>query len=968
MTCKILDSSKVSLNGSVRHYGGVMQSLTLNFGDLTTRHKASVTLVLEEEGTAFAEPAQGDKLTIEIQNQNFGEFIIESFSISTDSSSANTLRIELRDISHKILDHDYLLLKDEFGFFKSEKHTFLGCKYGPIPDEDAMQMSLSWNSNTDTKWGDIRSFYQSLKNHQAIVYEDVFPLDEDEVDYKTVNTSGKTLYWWQNPEAPINQKTLKEAIGDLLEGDINSIPDGPYDYSGTRREVIIQLCNELGYLAYFNNLTKKVRISRSIQVGKGIAAISKLESNCKVLNKTQSSDFSRTHHQWAMGSFSSASQGETYQYQGVTRKRCFIAKKLDPDFSFVPCGLDGNNAVLLEPNEDFNKAVTAAANPKIFAAYALETILLKNAENDELPKLTRERQVKGRGANKENITDKLEEVVSVVDETSPVFANYNKNKIFEEYYTNEETDPNGLCNGANKLIPVTINTERDLGSNENKNAIAGELINTYRQLNEDQQAPFKTLGEFLPDKGKFKDGLIALHKQGTVHSLLEENGTGFGAEHDVLRLYLLAIHSFKNRFFVIRGSNAEYSAKISGREYGYLITTDTSGLQMEVEEGYEIKGFNPLTSVLDTQVEVLKQIATAGFMMYQRSGDLEQFRDVAVIDLVRALEENELDKFFKSPEAYHPNRTEFVDKKNQAEPLMHILYRTEHSHPLDKFADADEKLFKEGNFEPGSQEHIMKTYFKTCSLPMPINAGNLLGNESNPIEYSHGNIDYGERYSMFGIKIGLSSKITPASFQPRERNSIKVFYNVDTTGGSVTGSDGHFTIQRTSFKSFDEELIFSSGLEAGLSINAADLGLKNKIFTNLSLSAADPTLLGMTSIYSKQNQELMIQALEKKVLNHVFIDDEVAKNTSVSILMTEDLDLPKINMEEGLESLSISAKENGQLILNISVGNKNKIKQKEAARKLMQKYSKLSHNYASSTYSAFSDFGSQTFIRNAKNM
>lgn len=977
MTCEIKDPAKASLNGSTKQYGGILQSLTLNFGDISAKHRATVTFI--SENGEFSEPQQGDKFSIELLGQNFGEYMVESYSLSEDATSANTLQVNLVDTSHIILDHDFILLKDEFPDVKSSDFSFVGCKYGPIPIEKAVTESLAWNAHSDTRWGDLRSFYEGLNPSNIVVYPakdvDALPLRPDVVDRKVLEANGKTIYWFKNPKAPKDQKTLQQVLEGIIEGDVDAISDGPYDFSGTRREVIVQLCNFLGLFAYFNNTTNKVKIVANIQAEKGLSAISKLKQDCLLVNETNSQDFSRTYAQLGMGSFSSKSEiGGSYQEAGVSRRRFFEAHKLNPKFYFVPCGLDGASSKELDvESAEVKRALKASVDPKVFAAYAIETIIEANAEDDDLPEKEIVRKTRGSTETKE-VTYTLNEALEIDDDIKFGFSN----DLFKEYYMDEQSNADGFCHGKGSLIPIKIKTDENEKSGENANGIAGEIINQFKG-EKSKGKVFDTLGEFNANKGKFEDGIILLHKKNSLHSLMEENGSGFGADHDVLRLFLKNILLFKDRFYVLKGANYVNPAKVSGTDYGYFITTELTGIPMDlqVKEGYKLEALNPLESILETNITVIKDLAMTGIMMFSKSGDLEDYKDIAVIDFIYQLEEDNLQDFFTNPSNYADKHEIKEFDTDESELQMFLLVRDIAFGEFEFFENSDIQPFEEGKYMPQSQEHYVKTLFKMCSLELPREAGEFFKIDNSSTESSvESGMVTDQQYNLIGLRHlkGLEKGTVSAwldeegffwsSSRDIRRSKIKVWYNVDSIGQNVSNSaTGHFMIQRVGLlKQLNKENIFSSSLNANISIDGADLGVDNDIFTQMSTSAAAGTL---ADIYSIQNRRLMIEQLEAKVRDATYLDEDPGSSTSVSILVTEGMQLPAVRLEDGLESLSMSAKENGELIINMTIGNSNKLKQKEATRTLTASYKRLGHGHINIIHNSFRDFGSQSFIKRA---
>jgi len=171
-------------------------------------------------------------------------------------------------------------------------------------------------------------------------------------------------------------------------------------------------------------------------------------------------------------------------------------------------------------------------------------------------------------------------------------------------------------------------------------------------------------------------------------------------------------------------------------------------------------------------------------------------------------------------------------------------------------------------------------------------------------------------------------------------------YFVEGLQSTLKSTTGHFQISASEIKSTKE--VWSGNLIQNISINAADIGTTNDVFNKFESTAANDSY-----VYSKKNQQSMKTALDQKVKKHTWVDNVSAKGQSLQFVATGEITLPSI--DQGLESLSIKSND-GNIIIDVSVGNQNAKKAQLAMRKMRSEGSKLRHGYGSIIPDGTQDF------------
>ena len=173
------------------------------------------------------------------------------------------------------------------------------------------------------------------------------------------------------------------------------------------------------------------------------------------------------------------------------------------------------------------------------------------------------------------------------------------------------------------------------------------------------------------------------------------------------------------------------------------------------------------------------------------------------------------------------------------------------------------------------------------------------------------------KYTLWGVTTeDLGVQVPTLALPEKVASKLKLWYDVDGSMGTLKKGPGQFFLTGAKIPKKDKKNVWKGQIDYGVSVNAADIGLDNKIFQKFAASAADEG-----SPYSFQNQKLMATALANKISNASWTASASATSQSVTVLLgknTSNIDLP--SFEDGLESLSIQ-NSNGKLEIQITVGN-----------------------------------------------
>ena len=678
MACNIINSKHIKVNGGSTLYGGAITNVSLNFGGLSSGHRASVTVV--KQSGDLSTPNSQDAVTITLLGLNL-QMHVGGYNKSTSASSATQMTINLYDQSNKFLDHDFIVLAEEFPKLGSTTNIhIIGDKYGTLPHKQTAELTGSIVPDADTKWGSIRKFFKDLKKPAGFFGGGGNLLEEAEVDSFVKSASGKTLYYTQEDES--GAKVLNDVLGELILGKFDNLA---FDFSGSFREVIVSICNALGYFAYWDMSQQKVKIVKSFDSAAGSSVLNSIAKSCNAINTSESEDFTVTSSQSALGTFSSSDPGETSTMYGAGVTRFHKAVLLQPDFHYSPCSdVSAKKLEILDfENEDVLKAITASQDSKVYAMYVLQSMLGANSSLEFDP----EGDVKlpGRGNEKEELKFKGKEEFEIAP------TQFGTNSLFEKYYEITSKNSTKPCEGHVYPVLPKLNSKslEEIKILEKGWNATGNI------------APAKFAGEC--NEGVFDEGIFMVHDGYSFSTILDEDSELNGS-NDILRDYLKAISEFKNRFYVIKEQLGLRSVGANSKkhDYGFYMTSASAGpsANFNVENGYKHIPINPYLSLNDTGGE-FKALGKAIFAMYKKEGSVDEFLSkTPVVELIRALDNNELKLFVTDSYA----KSVVVDQ-NQLndedfdEPAinMHLIVK-EKSNINSPFAENTEIEVEEGGF------------------------------------------------------------------------------------------------------------------------------------------------------------------------------------------------------------------------------------------------------------------------------
>ena len=930
MTCEIIDTSKVSLNGSSSAYGGGIQSVSFNIGALSAGHRATVSLV---SAGSLSTPSVGDDFTLSILGMNL-KMKVGGFSLANSATAIPTLTLNLYDQSNEYLDQDFIQLKEEFPEPPPTNVQVIGKKMGPLPDKELTQNSLSLSPNRDTVWGDIRNFFKSLEAGGGFFGPPETILNETEVDYYTRTTNGKTI-WYVNSD-PLRGKTLMSVLGHLLSGD--KLPNGPFDFSGSYRDVIVQLCSTIGAFAYWDLEKNIVKITTEFNMGSGASKMSAIASSCKVISTITSSDFTVSRSQGAHGSISSDYPGESFSVFGPKLTKFLRGKLLSPDFHYKKCG---SSNILPLKGDGLGKAVAASEDHEVFAMYALQSVLRKQAAEGQSPPVKMDLELKGKGNAKPKLPADLQNEFDV-DDVNP--KNYEKNKFLEEYYLNSSSGDK-LCSGS-ETIPIapsaTTKTEKEF-------KIKGKVWN-----DKPEQPPRSILGKWVFGSNEFSNGVVVLHKDHSLSTIIDNDGN-LSSSADILRKYLQAVSKFTGRFYVIPEQSGLRTVKgnRSFHDYGYYMITDHSSpsSNFNVPEGYSLSTVFPFEPVSKCAISELSDLAKVCAMMYKGDGCFDGFLDqIPVVEFIRAMDKNELKSLFQSPGGYMKSFAVSSSKWNEDDfkkPSIQMFLAVKKESAVAGFEGSKTLCFSEGMEITAVAKNPIKILSKlTCSLSF--------GKETVTGQISE------KGYKLLGItKESIGQFITEQSIYDVNANSrLKIWYDVDQSQSSIKTNVGHFYMSSAKMPKKSDS-VWACSIKNDISVNAADVGMSNELLQPYQASAAD-----QSDSYSIANQSKMKEQLKEKIANNVWSDTEASNSQTISFIATGGVpSLPDIG--EGLESLNVSQRD-GLLEVSITVGDSNLRAAKMAMINMRANNSKLRHGYSTHIPDTFASINSQRLVALSK--
>lgn len=935
--CKIINTSQVSLNGSNKAYGGVIQGADFNVGALNGGHRASVTLVSDG---SLGSPESGDKFTLGILGMKL-KMQVGGFNASQSASSAPTLSLSLYDESNWFLDQNFIQLKEEFPSPTPENVSVIGRKMGPLPDKQLTENSTSLSPNKDTVWGDIRAFFESLKTSAGVFDGGGGNLiGESAIDYYTRSTPGRTA--WYTYSDPNKGATLDMVMGHLLSGD--KLPNGPFDFTGSFRDVIVQMCSLTGDLAYWDPEENKVMITsasnlgqgNSMNLGQGNSMLATIKSSCKIISTSSTTDFTISRSQGAIGSISSDYPGESFSIFGPKMTRYLRATLVSPEFHYKKCG--GDKLIVLE-GDGLGKAIAASADPEVFAMYALQSILKKQSKSGSVPSGAMELKMKGKNAKNE-IKTNLNDEFDIDGEGISLFED---NNFLADYYV--EKGGASLCSGE-KTVPVSPSALSFVEKEFNAKA---------KKWNDKGEQPPRSIVGKWPIKGsQFSDGVLVLNKKHSLSSILDLQGNP-NASADILRKYLDAVGNFIDKFYVVPEQTGLRSLKGNSfrHDYGYYMTTDHSSpsSKWEVNQGFKVVSINPFESVTKCAISQIKDLAKVCAMMYVGDGCFDGFLEqIPVVEFIRALDRNELKKLFKSPSSYCRSKVSNLSDlsdKNFDNPTIAMFLVVAEGSSVPGFEDTKTVCFADGIEITSVAKNVVKTLSKLImkfSFADDTMTGQILATD----------------YKLLGItKQSIGSLIEAQPFESNAPRKVKMWYDVDQSQASIKTSVGHFYMADAKMPAKSKK-IWQSSIKSDISVSASDVGLNNGQFSTYLANASN-----QSDSYSEENKLLMLSALKEKVANNVWSDEGSANNSTVTFALGEGENIAIPNISSGLQSLSLSLRD-GLIQVSVTIGDANIRAAKAAMLAMRANNSRLRHSYSSHIPDLFGSIASQRLVSLAK--
>lgn len=987
MTCDIIPPSAVKLNGTNGAYGGKLTSLSLNFGPIGSEQKASVTLV----GRSMSTPGEGDDMTVTIANSTY-KMRVGGYTMTSSAAGATTMSLDLRDTSAKFLDNDFVLLGEESGTAigtTPNNITIAGKKFGPIPDLNFKKNQI-YTANRDTEWGDIRAFYEA--NSFERVDENVETY-QARLDSLIRSNPGKVLYEVKvgGEGFPIPNSLLKSGVPFA----------GFFDFKGSFRDVIVAYCNATGAVAWWDMDEEKVDIQAKKNTEQGLAKLNGIKRSCEIVSAAKSVDYTTTLAQSAQGSVSLSFPGENASWGGLKMSRFLAATALRPEFKYKNCKDKNKEGGLIELSlSDTNvlKAFQASVDPKIYAAYALQSTLGNNAHTDTITHLeakitTKENTKKNQKAGKPIAWGSL-----LPEGLGNPFGDVNT--FLKDYYEYDKERP---CSNGYSTVQLGDGKDFKLGKHALAMAEVGKITvgdieetdtnnaKTPTGWNENKSSdPFKTMGEFsLFGAGKydFDSGMIIAGLPGYLDSVVGEKGLEGG--NDILRMYLMAIYKFYNRFWVIRANGIDPRTNyrspafsFKGKDYGYYLTSSATGsnISLTPPEGYKLVSVNPLASLGTCGVPELQALAQALALMYLPPGKSlqsvmgraedadspvegvgEEEQGAAVIDFIYALDSDSqapksdafvgkeapsppsrgLEVFFQGTQAGGETQDPIRRGEDSENPeiMMHLLVLDSPASDLSSTPqisflanDAQREGDNKGEFQGEAMMNgPAKKYAESAMTDLSAvkSLAPLKGANKDDLRFFglqafslpdkellnlHTTVPPGYVKLNGADLFEGTTFIPPAVLTAPGDNKVKVWYNVE---GSVNSWDESAADIQLSGFTAPAGNCWTSKMEFGLSINAADIGTNNGLNQAWEALPERPA-----DKYSKINKSEMTRELIKRLELAESVDRSFGVSESLTYLVNDTsngFSLPSI--ADGVESLAVSVT-GTRIEVSIAVGGK----------------------------------------------
>lgn len=869
MSCKIISASHASINGSSDVYGGSIVSASYNPSTINGYNRASVVIA-----GATSTPAGNDKAQVGIAGLSLN-MRVGSVTETTRAGSVSTSTIHYYDNS-QILDNTHVLLKEEV----AEGLGGIGDKYGPRPDLKMLNDLGLIVPASDTAFVKLRDFYA---NYQAAGFN---------VDSIIASAPGKTIY---------TAGQFMGAFGHLL-GNSFSFPAGAkVDFQGTLREVIGQMCDTFGMVAYWDPETDQV-VTAPIGGGQSSGGSN---NDCTIIGSSTTTDYTGSRSQGASVTFSTSNDGESQSSSGGNMSRYFVAKLLTPSLKMkaTACGNEKIELNIFDKNgntdPDIAKAISAAQNAKVYAMYALQSVLGEDGDKRLAFPLTM--KIKGQDNQEQTITEDLGDMLPLtLKEGNNFLKKYYKCQLEDVYLVEAPEDE--------------------------KTHLARTIDNQKKGWNENQgSSPYSVAGFF--DGSKFTNGGFLFADKNVESSILGE-GLNLTGDGDILRKLLEVIPKFVNSVYVVKSANAKRSAATSAKNYGYYITSNATagGQSPKPEGGYQMIDMDPWVPLSECGNTLIRELAKVCFAIHgtQKTCGPNPLSEFTTIDFIYALEHDKLEQLFGGNAAAAQQQTtaQALAQGGQGH-LMYLMMPTAGVSPPDLgpttticFNDADIEEISTPSFVVSASQKIGRVSFGSDTILRDAVEAYDIG----VISDSH----------------NIHGAIPETELTSEAPSRIPLWFNVEGNSSWIESGPGQAFLGAGSLPPGGA---WKSQMKIGLSVNAADLAEGAGINQSYLADTYDE---GFT--YSRQNLGIMADALKSKVANATWIDDEVGSSTSTTYLLVDDK-MPNIpSVADGLDSLSITNTA-GKTELTVTEGNANAIRARATLRDLKASSSHHQHSH-----------------------
>lgn len=856
MSCNIISANHASINGSNTIYGGGIASVSYAPSTINGYNKATVKIV-----NATSSPGANNSANINIAGLSLN-MRVGSYTETVGVGSVSSTTINYYDNS-QILDNSHVLLKEEVPAGLGA----IGKKFGPRPDLESLRQLGLIIPASDTVFADLRGYYGAI--------------GAGNVDALVASAPGKTVY---------TMGEFMGAFGAALGPGVDfGVGDGvKVDFRGTLREVLVQMCNAFGAVAYWDPESDTVTTA---PIGAPPPPIQPPSAGCTIITSSTTQDFTGSRAQGACGVFQSSNDGESFRSSGGKMKRFMKAKLLKPTLSIRVNGCGGGNMDLAlfddqgNVDPDIGKAMAVASNPKVYAMYALESGITFG-------------QAPGVGVNIQYNGDNPVNNQNVQVGLAPAAGIGGQNAFLNSYYQCLLSD----------VFAVNLGGE------------AAKEAGNQKWNNNPGSSPHSIVGDYR--NGTFERGCFLLVKKGIDNPIIGDD-LNLAGEGDILRQYLQVLPNFINRMYVLKATGAR-SAVGGGQRYGYYITSRGSG-EREFGEGWETKKVNPWSSIQDCGDQFIIDLARAMFSMHAgrvrcQAGGRGPLSEITVIDFINALENDTVAGLMGGGGGPQVQDDEGLDQ------VMYIGLRgSPPANPTD-LAGITQECFRQNQIS------------EVRTLAPAVRAAELIGQVSFEKDSGGELAGIAEKYGIgvLNTVTNVGPNVIPiTNLGSNPKDTVKIDFDVEGVASSLSSGPGHVMLGAGQLPPGGA---WKSKMDTNVSVNATDIAFANGIAQSYLASEYDEGF-----IYSKRNIALMSKLLQNKVSAHAWLDDVAGTSTTTTYLL-EDNNMPPIpGVGEGLDSLSIT-NQGGKTELTITYGNAAAIRARATLRDMHATNSHLQHS------------------------